>query len=72
MSRVITYSTPGGNKIDLTPEQIARLDECGASLRDSRGEPFCQVSHGLHHGDPSPDADRMIDELLTWWNGRTT
>lgn len=40
------------------------------NLRDSRGEPFCQVSHGLHHGAPSPDADKMIDELLAWMAAR--
>jgi hypothetical protein len=70
MSRVVTYSTPGGNKIDLTPEQVDRLAAAGATLRDSRGEPFCQVSHGLHHGAPSPDADKMIDELLAWMAAR--
>lgn len=48
MTQVITYQAPNGETIDLTPKQIAQLERDGEWPRNSRGEEYCTVSHGLH------------------------
>lgn len=52
MTEVITYQTPSGEEIHLTPDQAAEFTERGTWPRNSRGEEFCTVSHGLHDGEP--------------------
>lgn len=45
--RVITYSTPGGAKISLTPGQVDILKAAGTWPRVN-GSEYCQVSRGEH------------------------
>ena len=59
MRKVITYQAPSGGTIDLTRAQVARLERAGKWPRNSRGEEYCTVSHGLHAGEPS-----MTDEQI--------
>ncbi len=50
---VITFQAPNGDSIHLTQAQIAAFHRAGTWPRNSRGEEFCSVSHGLHMGTPS-------------------
>jgi len=52
-TNVITYQSPNGVIIELTPDQIRELDSAGVWPRDDQGQEFCSVSHGLHEGDPT-------------------
>jgi len=60
MKTIITYQAPDGEKINLTPCQVARLRQEGRWLRNAHGAEFCTVSHGRHWGWPS-----YSDEELT-------
>lgn len=53
MMTVITWKTPSDARIDITPAQERMLKERGVWPKDSRGEEFCSVSRGLHHGYPT-------------------
>jgi len=53
MNQVITYQSPSGATVDLTPAQIERLGCAGVWPRDFRGQEYCMFSHGLHEGDPT-------------------
>jgi len=53
MNQVISYQSPSGQTIDLTPAQRACFCRQGLWPRDFRGQEFCSVSHGLHEGDPT-------------------
>lgn len=50
---VITYSSPTGCKISLTPAQCARLTKAGTWPKDHTGQEYCSVSFGRHYGSPS-------------------
>ena len=57
--KVITYQAPNGETIDLTSAQVEMLECAQKWARNSRGEEFCSVSHGLHEGLPTySDAPR--------------
>lgn len=58
-TRVITWATPSGSTIDLTRGQERELRRAGVWPRDHQGQEFCQVSHGLHRGEPSLDDDGL-------------
>lgn len=58
---VITYKSPNGGLIDLTPMQIDRLTAAGVWPRDSRGMEFCEVSHGLRQGTPTYTDEQVAD-----------
>jgi hypothetical protein len=51
-TKVITYQAANGAKINLTIPQIRALDKAGVWPRNSRGEEYATVSHGLHAGVP--------------------
>lgn len=51
--RVVTYQSPNGETIDLTSAQVEMLERAQKWARNSRGEEFCSVSHGLHEGEPT-------------------
>ena len=53
MNRIISYQSPNGVIIELTPDQIRDLDSAGVWPRDFRGQEYCSVSQGLHEGDPT-------------------
>ena len=52
-TRVFTYQAPNGEAIDLTQSQIFDLREADVWPRNSKGELYCTVSHGLHFGEPT-------------------
>ena len=60
-TKVITYSTPRGNSIDITPAQERRLAKAGMWLTDARGEEYCQVRYGLHVGEPTYTDEQIRD-----------
>lgn len=51
--QVVTYQSPAGHRLNLTPDQAAELTAWNAWPRDPSGEEYCSVSHGLHAGTPS-------------------
>jgi hypothetical protein len=62
MSKVITWQSPSGATIDVTPAQEAMLQAAGVWPRDESGGEYCSVSHGLHHGEPTfTDAELRAD-----------
>lgn len=80
--RVVTYSTPGGAKMNLTPGQIQILRAAGTWPR-ANGVEFCQVSRGEHAGaadftnseialiiEDEGDIDRALDAAYRRLHGR--
>ena len=59
---VITYQSPNGVKINLTPHQISDLEKRGKWPRNESGE-YCTVSHGKHAGEPTCETD-IVSDLL--------
>lgn len=57
--KVITYSASNGESIDLTPAQVKKLEKAGTWPKNNRGEEYCQVSHGLHVGEPSKSDEEL-------------
>ena len=53
MTNVITWQSPRGAKLNLTPEQETMLTDAGIWLRDGQGMEYCQVYYGLHGGHPT-------------------
>ena len=51
--KVITYQAPNGETIDLTSAQVEMLERAQKWPRNSRGEEYCSVSHGVHAGTPT-------------------
>lgn len=51
--RVITYQSPSGATIHLTPDQVAELERWGVWPRDAQGREYCTVSHSEHAGTPT-------------------
>lgn len=62
MTNVITYSASNGERINLTPAEIEAHEAAGTWPRNSVGEEYCQVHHGLHYGWPSSAFDEQ-DEV---------
>jgi hypothetical protein len=62
MTKVVTYMTPSGDKINLTALQVHQLNALGKWPKNSHGEEYCQVSHGLHSG--TPIADKAFRDFL--------
>jgi hypothetical protein len=52
-TKVITMQSPRGETVDVTEEQHRQLTSGERKLRDSTGEDFATVSHGLHRGIPT-------------------
>jgi len=48
MKKVITYSAPNGEKMNICPACEKKLE--GNWPKNRRGEEFCSVSHGKHLG----------------------
>jgi hypothetical protein len=46
--KVITYQSPSGETIDLTLKQVTEFTISGQWPKDSKGDEYCTVSHGLH------------------------
>ena len=53
MTQVITYQAPNGETLNLARSQARRFRISGEWPKNSRGEEFCSVSHGLHTGEPT-------------------
>lgn len=53
--KVITWQTPSGEKINVTPKQEKMARKMGKWPRSAKGEEYCTVSHGLHCGMPTYD-----------------
>ena len=60
-TKVITYASPGGDTINLTPRQVAALTAARVWPRTWLGEEYCMVSRGLHFGARSVDSDLPSD-----------
>lgn len=54
--KVVTWSTPSGDSINLTKAQERRLTKAGRWPRNAQGDEYCQVSFGLHAGEPETEA----------------
>lgn len=63
MSTVITFQSPRGEKINLTPAQVKTLEKAGCWPKDSVGEQYCTVSHGKHYGTPDCATNDIVDLL---------
>jgi hypothetical protein len=61
MVKVITYQSPRGAMIAVTPKQERALRSLGVWPKDSRGEEYCTVYRGLSAGEPSYGS---VEELL--------
>lgn len=59
MSKVITYQTSRGNKISLTPEQVAKLEAAHVWPKDALGEDYSGIYMGLHYGSKSLTDDQI-------------
>ena len=47
-ARVITYQSPRGDLIDMTPAEVAAWEAAGLWPTDAIGQSYSSVSHGLH------------------------
>ncbi len=47
-TKVITYQAPNGETIDLTKKEIKNYKKNGTWPKNSIGQEYCTVSHGLH------------------------
>lgn len=64
MKEVITYSAPNSNlTIDLTPEQVRKLEKAHRWPRANDGTEYCRVSHGLHTGKPTYTDTELANEV---------
>lgn len=66
MTKVISYQSPRGDIIHVTPAQARALTTAQTWPRDSRGEEYCKVSRGLHSGTPtydSADIDAIVQAV---------
>ena len=69
--KVITYQAPNGETIDLSLAQVDMLERGGKWPRNSRGEEYCSVSHGLHEETPTySDAELRAEVGITDEEGR--
>lgn len=50
-NRVVTWQSPSGQTIDVCRICEERLNAEHTWPRDGRGEEYCQVSRGEHHGE---------------------
>ena len=51
--KVITYTSPRGEKINLTREQARWLTKLSEWPRDSKGVEFCWIYEPEHEGEPT-------------------
>lgn len=51
--KVVTYESPRGGSINLTPAQVTLLEHCERWPKDDAGVEYARVSHGLHEGAPT-------------------
>jgi hypothetical protein len=51
--RVVTWQSPSGRTCNVTRQQEKTMRKAGFWPRDSYGDEFCAVSHGLHVGQPT-------------------
>jgi hypothetical protein len=61
--KVITYQAANGATINLTRAQIKALDRARVWPKNSRGEEYATVSHGLHAGEADCDSCCVSDIL---------
>lgn len=61
--KTITWQSPCGAKIQVTPKQEKVMKAAGFWPRDDRDEEYCSVSHGLHDGYPTW-TDEEIAEMV--------
>ena len=57
--KVITYQAPNGSKIDVTDKQAKMMEAAGVWPKNNRGEDYCQVSQGLHAGEPTYNDEQI-------------
>jgi hypothetical protein len=62
MQKVITYQSKVA-AINLTKKQVALLKDNRVWPKDYQGEEYCQVSHGLHLGEPTFTDAELSDEV---------
>lgn len=66
-AKVVTWQASNGGTINLTEPQRRRLEALKRWPKNSYGQEYCTVSHGLHVGEPtySDDAfENLIDSLM--------
>lgn len=50
---VLTYESPRGGRVNITPEQRAWLESCGVWPKDEFGEEYAFCMVGEHDGIPT-------------------
>lgn len=70
MIQVITYSSRS-ESIDLTPEQIRKLESAGVWPKDQQGAEYCQVSKGLHFRHEASFSNAEIERIIAGENAGT-
>lgn len=53
MFKIVTYQSPAGKRLSLTPRQERMIEASGFWPRDSIGQEYCSVHNGLHRGEPT-------------------
>jgi hypothetical protein len=51
--QVVTWQSPRGKKIHVTPKQEKIARQADVWPRDASGEEYCQVAYGLHYDEPT-------------------
>jgi hypothetical protein len=69
MIRIITWQSPSGRTVAITRRQEKTLRKAGFWPRDSHGDEFCSVSHGLHIGQPTW-TDAQVEQIIQLEVGR--
>ena len=67
MPKCVTYQASNGESIHISPEQKQRLRNAGIWPRNSFGEEYHTVYHGLHYvmeEDPNRLTDDDLEEML--------
>jgi hypothetical protein len=63
MIKIITWQSPSGHAITITRRQEKMMRKAGLWFRDSHGDEFCSVSHGLHVGCPTW-TDTQVEKII--------
>lgn len=63
-TRIVTYQSPNGAKIDLTRRDVAALRAADVWPRDAKGAEYCAVSHGERVGEQSAEDAAKVRETV--------
>lgn len=64
--QVITYLSPNGAGVSLTPAQAETLMLAGAWPKDEQGQTY-GLACGQHEGHPTFSDEEILDMCFFWW-----